>query len=438
MLREFPYSNFHEVNLDWVIGEVKKLYEQTGNLQEAVDGIINRVDQTVAQEIQRLYNDGSLLRLLRRRYVFLADSYGDYTISGAHYSWTESVIAKMGLSSDVAIAINQPSRGFCSDVYQPTVGTFLSGLRNAVESRTIPNPNEITDIIICAGTNDATAIKYGSITAQNIDAAIAEFMGYVKTVFPSAKVGLGFISTVAQANFVNGYNQTLNIFRECGKHGAYYLKGLEYVLRGQGLADSTGIHPSPEGFAKLTGSIIDAIQSCSTTTVKTHEEQTVAMNTTKGTWNAPFTMKVSMCNDHVQLSQERTGIGLTLSSNLDYPGNTGLSFPYVKLDYGLIPMCTMDGSPVRGGEDSSTYNAKLLGYVPVLFLATNNNYIHGNMPIFVIGYTLYIGVPKNLNNAVSQFEAPITRAFTSNELVIKGITFSSFSLSFNTAVDDFV
>lgn len=73
IFQQFPYTNFHELNLDWFLNEFKKLYgewENTkndwNNLKEFVENFFDNLDLTdeVSEKLQEMYNDGSLMVLL--------------------------------------------------------------------------------------------------------------------------------------------------------------------------------------------------------------------------------------------------------------------------------------------------------------------------------------------------------------------------------------
>lgn len=83
---KFPFTNFHEVNTDWIISEVKNVLERMGTLedkteadllalakqivgiQEDVGGKLNNIDATIAQkaaeEVQRLVEEGRFDELI--------------------------------------------------------------------------------------------------------------------------------------------------------------------------------------------------------------------------------------------------------------------------------------------------------------------------------------------------------------------------------------
>lgn len=67
---KFPYTNFHELNLDWIISEVKRLVDQYGNIPAEINrqlqiaiqtGALNdEIEGVTAETIQEMYDDGRL------------------------------------------------------------------------------------------------------------------------------------------------------------------------------------------------------------------------------------------------------------------------------------------------------------------------------------------------------------------------------------------
>ena len=61
---KFPYSNFHELNLDWIISEVKKLREEFTGLKketdEAIDYMKDNIYATTTEIINQAIIDGSI------------------------------------------------------------------------------------------------------------------------------------------------------------------------------------------------------------------------------------------------------------------------------------------------------------------------------------------------------------------------------------------
>lgn len=63
-IHKFPYSNFHELNLDWIISEVKRLREEfTGikkEIDDAVDYMKDNIYETTTEIINQAIIDGSI------------------------------------------------------------------------------------------------------------------------------------------------------------------------------------------------------------------------------------------------------------------------------------------------------------------------------------------------------------------------------------------
>ena len=62
-LHKFPYSNFHEINLDWIINTVKsygtQIDELRGKIEDAVDYLKNNLENTVIEIVNAAIEAGS-------------------------------------------------------------------------------------------------------------------------------------------------------------------------------------------------------------------------------------------------------------------------------------------------------------------------------------------------------------------------------------------
>lgn len=62
-LHKFPYSNFHEINLDWIINTVKsygtRIDELKAEIDDAVDYLKTNLENTVIQVINAAIEAGS-------------------------------------------------------------------------------------------------------------------------------------------------------------------------------------------------------------------------------------------------------------------------------------------------------------------------------------------------------------------------------------------
>lgn len=63
-IHKFPYSNFHEINLDWLINSMKDLQSSYKELSDKVDDAIlymkDNIYQTTSEIINQAIIDGSI------------------------------------------------------------------------------------------------------------------------------------------------------------------------------------------------------------------------------------------------------------------------------------------------------------------------------------------------------------------------------------------
>ena len=63
-IHKFPYSNFHEINLDWLINSMKALQSSFKELSDKVDDAVlymkNNIYQTTSEIINQAIIDGSI------------------------------------------------------------------------------------------------------------------------------------------------------------------------------------------------------------------------------------------------------------------------------------------------------------------------------------------------------------------------------------------
>lgn len=69
---QYPYVNFHDINLNWILGKVRELAEDYKKISDDMSGIydyiqdalINNVDETVKELINQMIEDGSLEEII--------------------------------------------------------------------------------------------------------------------------------------------------------------------------------------------------------------------------------------------------------------------------------------------------------------------------------------------------------------------------------------
>lgn len=370
----------------------------TGNYNEQVEHYRQEVEgynQTVEEyklEVEDCENDiNALSEKVNGKFVIMADSYGNFDFNGNHYSWTEYVINKLGLD---AVNLSVGNRGF---VYNPVVGTFLSGLQEAVNNHVIADPTLITDIIVGAGANDMAGITLAGVTKQNIIDAISAFCAYCKTTFPNAKVGIAMIgSTLGNSGpYYTSFYETLEAYKTVINHGGYYIENSECILMDRSLISSDGVHPTPTGFDWLGKHMVNGVRFGRVDV--TREDQTLLatpLTCSIGSWNIAPETHITQHNGNIRLTIKQLGGAFTftnddtldnISSLIQYATVTKL-LPFMKFSNGSL-LCSdiADGKAVN------------LGKVGASLMSTTGSILHLELNLFACGDGLYLGLPNGNN-----------------------------------------
>ena len=312
MINHYPYTDLHELNLDYILSKIKEL-----NIRIDEFEVLNSVtfrgvwDITLAYPKWSIvtYNNGAYLStevvpagadindanywqliysgdaiieeiansyaptIKSRRVIALADSYGMVTNPGMY----EMMQSNAGI--DDMIIDSTSGRSFAR-----ASNTFLEAIQTI--DGNINNQDQITDIIVTGGYNDGQYINGGGSTATVIS-KIQTFINYCKAHFKNAKIYIGFLAwTKGTAGIAKGYILgALSAYKEGAKYGAIYLNNVEYVLRNIRLLDNDnpgGYHPNYDGAVELARCIF---QSWITGTCESTAVDKIASNYTA---NAAF------------------------------------------------------------------------------------------------------------------------------------------------------
>lgn len=382
----------------------------TGNYNAQVEQYRQDVEQ-YKQDVETYRNEVvALENKVNKKYVIMADSYGNFNPESGHYSWTDYVINELGLD---AVNISVGNRGF---VHNPIVGTFLTGLQEAVNNGTIADPTLITDIIVGAGANDMGGITLAGVTKKNVIDAITAFCAYCKTTFPNARVGIAMIgSTLGNSGpYYTSFYDTLEAYKTVIDHGGYYIENSECILMDRSLISVDGVHPTPEGFDWLGKHMVNAIRF-GRVEVTRNDKALLANPLTCdiGSWNIAPETHVSQHNGTVRLTIKQVGGAFTfsndntidsISSLIVYNTNTKL-LPFIKFTNGSL-MCS----------DIATGKAVNLGKVGASLLSTTGNVLHLELNLFACGDGLYLGLP-NTNSFLELYGASLYNNVTQESIL---------------------
>lgn len=304
MFNLFPYTDFHELNLDWILGEIRKLHKDYDEFK-----VLNTITFSGAWDITKQYpawtivnvNDTTGYISLKpvpagidytntdywvliadytvtlaeiqnrvtalenavapltaeynlehnRKILFVGDSY-----SSTSY-WTHKTGLLFGLVQNVSYFVNAVGgESFTTGVDN---NGYLYELQQFDADDNVPN-DEITDIIICGGANDA----YGD--NPDIDSHMQDFMLFARAHFPNATIYLGFIGAIINGGSQVGPRTQAKLRYACyaystiTKYGGRFLAGMEYVLHKlPGMLDSGGLHPTMSAGDNLARAIYNSV-----------------------------------------------------------------------------------------------------------------------------------------------------------------------------------
>lgn len=280
---KYPYTDMHELNLDWILSEIMKLHKDYDEFK-AVNTITNAGAWDITKQYQAwtIVNDNNvgyislkpvpagvsisnteywgmigdyaniianlnarvseLEFLNNKKYIIIADSYGAL-------GWTSGVVNELGLDAHI---INNGGAGFIgagggsnwNDNIVDYAGTLTDEERRA-----------FTDIIVMGGVND-----YG-YSAADIKVAVKTFINYCKTAFPRALVQVGVISYASgqvRPDITSALpNKVMPTYVDaCGEAGGVYVD-MFGVMHDTSFLQADGLHPNADG----TRAIINAVKN---------------------------------------------------------------------------------------------------------------------------------------------------------------------------------
>lgn len=184
-----------------------------------------------------------------KRYIFIGDSYGEgYTPDGNVISWVDKTIDKLWLISD---NYYKNSRGGCGFANTNAYYNFLTLIKDLRSS--VIDPSTITDIVVCGGYNDH------SWSDADCSKGLTAFIDYCKSVYPNAKIDLGFVGASLDSSKTERINAKVQLYRSFSSDYVRFLDGLEKVLCSIDLMSSDKFHPNVKGQEELSIAIVNAL-----------------------------------------------------------------------------------------------------------------------------------------------------------------------------------
>lgn len=283
-----------------------------------------------------------------RKYIFIGDSYGaGLKMSDTSKNWINKTVENLGLTNSQYYSTAVSGSGF---IGQSGVTTFLQQLQGL----SISTPHLITDIVVCGGWND------GGQTGADLKVAIKNFINYVKSTFPIAKVWVGYVSW-CDSYIINQDNPTWHIrsglyeYSRCGAYGAAFLGNVEFAMHNTSYFTSDGLHPNEYGQQAIADQVATTLQG-GTADVYYYMEASITKGSNINTCPAIWTyIHNETCG--VDLFNMSTGPQISFNSNISMK-----AAGFHNSTSTIIDVCTIDNACVRGGRYSEL-QASVMGYV---------------------------------------------------------------------------
>lgn len=256
----FPYTDFHDLNLDWLLRTVKDLdtkwdsyYTQWNKWQTDVQNYIDNLDYIAAIDkyLDALKASGELSDIIDTwltdyGLITIGDSYGEgYTPDGMVKPWCD--ILHEQYFSDASFYVNKSlgGSGFGANSH------FSALLSQAIASLTDKQKKQVKYVVVAGGWNDQF------IASSTVSSGIKDTIALMSQL-PNATLYIGWIATpiigFTSVEKVKAYNEIKTLYETYwGKFK--FLSGADSALRWVSVLASDNIHPNASG----QGSIADMI-----------------------------------------------------------------------------------------------------------------------------------------------------------------------------------
>jgi lysophospholipase L1-like esterase len=229
---KYPYSNFHEINLDWIL---KKIEELPGVIKTEVGRAINQISPET--------NPAT-------KYLFFGDSYG--ATGNPWPSWVETVAQRLNLVSNEYWNLSANSTAL-------SAGNWRGFLNNWLNNASEEAKKSIRYVILGGGINDSQESLVGNILPE-----MKLFVDIVKENLPNAEIYAGYFGYTTSVkigdNRTPAYRaQAFAAWQESIKYGVHFIPGAVNCVHSIDLLYTDGIHPNTEGASNIANAMINGI-----------------------------------------------------------------------------------------------------------------------------------------------------------------------------------
>lgn len=304
----FPYTDMHELNLDWVIKRQKEAdanatqaLEDAAEAVDKVDNFIENLDlqQAVDAKLDEMEESGELGEIVSQYIpqddvIVVTASYGvspPATGEGEITPFTEVLADYIeNHSNRKYYYAARKAAGFAN-------GNLLAVLQT-IENQ-VEDPGRVGIVMVATGGNDVGQDRNDVANGMNA------FSQYVKNTYPNAILRFAWLSWRRVSSTdkpYTAYAEAIEMMKElCPRNGFGYCAGSEWIFHqyyDDWYNNGSHNHPSTLGSRYIADKVYDCIQngSCSTTKVENFESGTfvtraAASNPVREC--APFTVRQS-------------------------------------------------------------------------------------------------------------------------------------------------
>lgn len=298
----FPYTNFHDLNLDWIIKEIKENratiedFRETLNqlsvdveeFREYIDNLDEEIDDKIQNQIpviiDKLVHEPAFVdqvtdtvtkTVQRRRILIVGDSYGaGWTPDGDVTGYPVLVKSYMGLDNADFFNVNKGGARFGAAEHNEYA--FDTVLSNYLPS--ITEKDTITDVIIAGGYNDVFSDQ------DAINAGIARCDAIIRTSFknPSLKqyiCSLGYHCTEPATR-----EKLFNRYRYCYARSTWAYYPIEQAICNKDWWASDGYHPVQFAQNVIASSIVSMLKGCGRNLSRPLTSEYASTNVNGMTW----------------------------------------------------------------------------------------------------------------------------------------------------------
>lgn len=166
---------------------------------------------------------------------------GDSYALTADTNWADYMRSMFGLASNKFYKSALGSTGFGAVAQGKN---FTSLLQDAYNANTAEFNSSVTHIVVCGGANDL------AISGATVLAGIQSFLALKATLYPNARVYIGFIGNTKSATNKQYISEMMYYYKN--SQGVYtYLDGVEYIMHRYDFFQSDGVHPNPTASATI-------------------------------------------------------------------------------------------------------------------------------------------------------------------------------------------